>query len=210
MNNSNEIKQQMDQAVQDLVETTFGEAVVGRSYLTPAGHRVEVIEVVPDSHAIVVTATGREMKILANKTCRGPLPVQVDVTKVTDPDGEQVPKRKRDMTVEELQAEYLRVVGRTTQSRDRRYLRWRLSAGGLRRIPVGPLQKRAARDKADIQVLPIGLLRDTVAKLDAATKEMGFKSRSALIRAAVVALLHNDTTDAAHIAADAIEAETRA
>lgn len=132
--------------------------------------------------------------------------VPVEVATTTEP----TPRRKRDMTIEELQAEYLRVVGRTTQSRDRRYLMWRLSAGGLRRIPVGPIQKRVARDKVDMQVLPVGMLRNTVAKLDTAANEMGFKSRSALIRAAIVVFLRSNTTDAARAAADAIDAEARA
>ncbi|HOD08947.1 MAG TPA: hypothetical protein PKG98_12760, partial [Myxococcota bacterium] len=33
---------------------------------------------------------------------------------------EPAPKRKRDMTIEDLQAEFRRVTGRDTQSRDRR------------------------------------------------------------------------------------------
>jgi hypothetical protein len=62
----------------------------------------------------------------------------------------------------------------------------RLSAGGLRRNPPGPIQKRAPRDKADLQVLPLGLLRETTRLLDAAVKTAGVKNRSAFIRAALI------------------------
>lgn len=210
MNNSSEIKQQMDQAVQDLVETTFGEVVVGRSYLTPAGHRVEVIEVVPHSHAIVVTTKGREMRIPADKICRGPLPILVDEAEAHADKQIIATKRRPKVTIDNLRAEYLRTTGRESRSSNRRYLMWRLSPAGLRRSPVGPVQHRPGRQAADVQVLPVGILRSTVAKHDTASREMGFKSRSALIRAALIALLRNGTSDAARLAADAIEAEARA
>lgn len=120
---------------------------------------------------------------------------------------EPAPKRKRDMTIEDLQAEFRRVTGRDTQSRDRRYLMWRLSAGGLRRSPPGPIQKRPARDKADMQVLPLGMERTVVVKLDAAWKALGYKSRMAFLRDAMVAYLRDQEGAEANAAADAIEAE---
>ena len=120
---------------------------------------------------------------------------------------EPTPKRKRDMTIEELQAEFRRVIGRDTQSRDRRYLMWRLSAGGLRRSPAGPIQKRAPRDKADMQVLPLGLLRETTRLLDAAVKATGVKNRSAFIRAALIEKLRAIGGADADAAADALANE---
>jgi len=99
------------------------------------------------------------------------------------------------------------VTGRDTQSRDRRYLMWRLSAGGLRRSPPGPIQKRPARDKADMQVLPLGMERTVVVKLDAAWKALGYKSRMAFLRDAMVAYLRDQEGAEANAAADAIEAE---
>jgi len=116
-------------------------------------------------------------------------------------------KRKRDMTIEDLQAEFRRVIGRDTQSRDRRYLMWRLSAGGLRRSPAGPIQKRAPRDKADMQVLPLGLLRETTRLLDAAVVASGSKSRSAFIRAALIEKLRSIGGPDADAAADALAGE---
>lgn len=116
-------------------------------------------------------------------------------------------KRKRDMTIEDLQAEFRRVIGRDTQSRDRRYLLWRLSAGGLRRSPAGPIQKRAPRDKADMQVLPLGLLRKTTRLLDAAVKAAGVKNRSAFIRTALIEKLRAIGGADADAAADALAGE---
>ncbi len=121
---------------------------------------------------------------------------------------EATPKRKRDMTIEELQAEFRRVIGRDTNSADRRYLLWRLSAGGLRRSPVGPIEKRAPRDKADMQVLPLGLLRETTRLLDVAVKASGVKNRSAFIRAALVEKLRAIGGADADAAADALATET--
>ncbi len=121
---------------------------------------------------------------------------------------EPTPKRKRDMSIEELQAEFRRVIGRDTNSADRRYLLWRLSAGGLRRSTVGPLEKRAPRDKADMQVLPLGLLRETTRLLDAAVKTAGVKNRSAFIRAALIEKLRAIGGADAEAAADALDAET--
>ncbi|MBM4397089.1 MAG: hypothetical protein FJ087_15540 [Deltaproteobacteria bacterium] len=120
---------------------------------------------------------------------------------------EPTAKRKRDMTIEDLQAEFRRVIGRDTQSRDRRYLLWRLSAGGLRRSPAGPIQKRAPRDKADMQVLPLGLLRETTRLLDAAVKASGVKNRSAFIRTALIEKLRAIGDPDADAAADALDAE---
>jgi hypothetical protein len=120
---------------------------------------------------------------------------------------EPTPKRKRDMTIEELRAEFQRVTGRDTNSSDRRYLLWRLSPGGLRRSPAGPVEKRAPREKADLQVLPLSMGRPVVAKLDAAWKALGFKSRMAFLRDVMVAYLRDQEGGDARAAADAIEAD---
>lgn len=120
---------------------------------------------------------------------------------------EATPKRKRDMTIEELRAEYLRVIGRETGSTDRRYLLWKLSEAGKGKITVGAIEKRAPRDKADMQVLPLGMERTVVAKLDAAWKALGFKNRMAFIRDAMVAYLRNEDGQEPKAAADAIEVE---
>ena len=82
-----------------------------------------------------------------------------------------------------------------------------MTAGGLRRSPPGPIQKRSARDKADMQVLPLGLLRETTRLLNAAVKTAGVKSRSAFLRAAVIEKLRAIGGPDADAAAEALAAE---
>jgi hypothetical protein len=82
-----------------------------------------------------------------------------------------------------------------------------MSAGGRRRSPPGPIEKRPAREKADMQVLPLGLLRETTRLLDAAVKAAGVKNRSAFIRAALIEKLRAIGGADADAAADALAAE---
>lgn len=117
-------------------------------------------------------------------------------------------KRKRDMTIEDLRAEYARVIGRDTASTDRRYLLWKLSEAAKGKIRVGPIQKRALRDKAEMQVVPLGMERTVVAKLDAAWKALGFKSRSAFIRLALIDKLRAIGGPDADAAANVLERGT--
>ncbi len=117
------------------------------------------------------------------------------------------PKRKRDMTIEELQAEYLAVVGRPTTSTNRGYLYWKMAQARKGRITVGAIERRPAHDKADMQVLPLGLLRETTRLLDAAVKAAGVKSRSAFIRAALIEKLRAIGGADADAAADALAGE---
>jgi len=103
---------------------------------------------------------------------------------------------------------YQRVIGRETKSTDRRYLMRKLNAAAKERIKVEPVKRLTARDKSEMQVLPLSMARTVVVKLDEAVKELGYKSRMALfIRDALVAYLRQDATDTAMAATDAIEAE---
>jgi hypothetical protein len=120
---------------------------------------------------------------------------------------EVVLKRKRNMAIEELRAEYLKVIGRETDSTDRRYLMWKLNEAAKGKIKIGPAEKRPARNKSDMQVIPSSLLRETVRLLDAAIKSAGIKSRSAFIRAALIEKLHIVGSMEAEAAADAITSE---
>ena len=116
---------------------------------------------------------------------------------------EPTPKRKRDLTIEELQVAYEATYGHPTSSTDRPYLLWRLSPAGQRRSATkGP--RRPAREKADQQVLPLTLLRTTTTLLDAAVAGSGAKSRSAFIRAALIEKLRAIGGSDADAAADAL------
>lgn len=201
----------------ELQATTFDGATAGQRYVTPAGYEVEVIAT-HDDHATVRTNKGKELRTACTAPCYGPIPVDeaaTDSTTETDApadapapaETEPAPKRKRDMSIEDLRAEYLRVIGRETGSTDRRYLLWKLSEAAKGKITVGAIEKRAPRDKADMQVLPLGMERTVVARLDAAWKALGFKSRMAFLRDAMVAYLRDQEGAEAGAAADAIEAE---
>lgn len=69
------------------------------------------------------------------------------------------------------------------------------------------IETRPPRDKAAIQVLPLGLLRETTSLLDAAVAASGAKSRSAFIRASLIEKLRALGTNEALTAADALAAE---
>jgi len=169
MNEKLETTNQESDVTADLPEITFGDTEVGRAYLTPAGHQVEVIEVVPKSHAIVLTSKGKEMKILADKACRGPLPREIGAEgaeDITKPDAE--PKE------------------------------------------APAKAARAPRMKRDIQVIPLGLLRETTCLLDAAVKASGIKSRSAFIRVALIEKLRAIGGADAKTAATALATEASA
>jgi len=202
----------------ELQATTFDGATSGQRYVTPAGYEVEVIAI-DDDHATVRTNKGKELRTARTAPCYGPIPVDeaaTDSTTETDApadtpapaETEPAPKRKRDMSIEDLRAEYLRVIGRETGSTDRRYLLWKLSEAAKGKITVGAIEKRAPRDKADKQDLPLGLLRETTRLLDIAVNASGVKNRSAFIRAALVEKLRAIGGADADAAADALATET--
>ncbi len=183
-----------------LPETTFADAEVGRDYVTVQGYKVTVVEVQPDSHAMVRTAKGKELRTKATATCFGPILVE-DAAPAAP---KEPARKKRGATVEELQAEFLAVVGRATGSTNVRYLRWKILEARKGRITVGAIERRPARPAGSQQVLPLTLERVTTSLLDAAVAASGAKSRSAFIRAALIDKLRAIGGDDADAAADAM------
>jgi hypothetical protein len=90
------------------------------------------------------------------------------------------------MSVEELQAKYLEVVGRSTGSDDRRYLVWKIREAEKGRIPVGP-RKTRARDgePLDVKILPVRLEATLVERMDDAWRTRGIKNRMEFFRRAL-------------------------
>jgi hypothetical protein len=200
-----------DAAQPTLPDTTAGDAIVGRRYATAKGHEV-LIKSKGRSTVMVTNGKGGPFTIAASTKLRGPITeaaafadaaVAVVATATTEP----APRRKRDMSITELQSLYLEVVGRPTGSTSRPYIYWKVAQARKGRITVGTIKHRPSRDKGDLRVLPVTLARETTRLLDAAVKAAGARSRSAFIRAAIIALLRTGTTDAARFAADAIEAD---
>ena len=92
----------------------------------------------------------------------------------------------RELSVAELQARHLAVVGRATGSSHVGYLRWRLRQAERGRIPVGPVRPtRQADDAAGFKVLPFRMKTGVVARLDEARARLGFGSRAELLRRAL-------------------------
>ena len=90
------------------------------------------------------------------------------------------------MTIEELQAKYLDVVGRATGSDDRRYLVWKIREAEKGRIPVGPRRARTTSgEPVDMKILPLRLEADAVEQMDAAWRSRGLKSRMEFFRRAL-------------------------
>lgn len=87
------------------------------------------------------------------------------------------------LSVDELQALYIEVVGRDTGSSDRRYLIWKIREARKGRIPVGPVRRRHADGEApDMKVLPLRMEAEAVARLDEARERLGLKTRMDLFR----------------------------
>lgn len=99
----------------------------------------------------------------------------------------------RELSVAELQARHLEVIGRPTGSSHVGYLRWRLRQAERGRIRVGPA-RRAPRegDAADFKVVPFRVETAVVARLDEARERIGLGSRTELLRRA----LHDYLSDA--------------
>jgi hypothetical protein len=94
--------------------------------------------------------------------------------------------RFKSMTIEELRAKYLEVVGRVTGSADRRYLLWKIRQAEKGRVPVGP-RKSCPRDSEplDMKILPLRLDAAAIDKMDEAWRSRGIKSRMAFLRGAI-------------------------
>jgi hypothetical protein len=89
------------------------------------------------------------------------------------------------LSVPELQATYREVIGRGTRSSDSAYLVWKLRQAQKGRIRVGPIERRAPGEAANVKVLPLRMTAAEVETLDEAWRRLGFKSRTAMIRKAI-------------------------
>jgi hypothetical protein len=94
---------------------------------------------------------------------------------------ENVPKKLTKLTVPQLQARYLNVVGRSTGSSNKAYLVWKLREAQKGRLPIGP-RKSTQRDDVTFKILPLRMAAAIVDKLDEAWKRHGLHSRMDLFR----------------------------
>jgi hypothetical protein len=68
------------------------------------------------------------------------------------------------------------------------YLVWKLRQAQEGRIRVGPIERRSG-GTSDVKVLPLRMSAAEVESLDEAWRRLGFKSRTAMIRKAIEAML---------------------
>jgi hypothetical protein len=94
---------------------------------------------------------------------------------------ESVSEKLTKLTVPELQARYLEVVGRPTGSSNSSYLIWKIREARKGRVPVGP-RKGARREDVTFKILPLRMEAAVVDKLDEAWKRQGLHSRMDLFR----------------------------
>jgi len=94
---------------------------------------------------------------------------------------ENVPEKLTKLTMPQLQARYLNVVGRSTGSSNKAYLVWKLREAQKGHIPVGP-RKSTQRDDVTFKILPLRMAATIVDKLDEAWKRHGLHSRMDLFR----------------------------
>ena len=120
----------------------------------------------------------------AKRRTRTPKP---PATTEAEPSAAPKPQRGRfaSMSIEQLQAKYLAIVGRCTGSDNRRYLVWKIHEAEKGRIHVGPRKD----EPLDVKILPLRLERELADRMDQVWRARGFKSRTAFLRAAIGACL---------------------
>lgn len=93
------------------------------------------------------------------------------------------PQKLSRLDIDALRVRYLEVVGRSTNSTDKRYLIWKIKQAEQGKVPVGQLPgKRGESINRDYKVLPVRMESDLVEKLDAAWRRQGLKNRMELFR----------------------------
>lgn len=111
-----------------------------------------------------------------------PAPTSTD--RAEEPDDDARPLRQ--LSVAELQARHLDVIGRPTGSSHVGYLRWRLRQAECGRIRIGAEPRpRREGSASDFKVLPFRMESAAVARLDEARERLGLDSRTELLRRAL-------------------------
>ncbi|MCP3104541.1 DUF2924 domain-containing protein [Myxococcus sp. K15C18031901] len=90
------------------------------------------------------------------------------------------------MSLQELQAEYRKVVGRPTGSSNVSYLQWKIREAEAGRVSVGPRPEREVKVREDgKRVIPLSFDAEALEALDKAWRDAGLPSRTRFFRQAV-------------------------
>lgn len=140
------------------------EALATRAQPTPAAVRRRAVEPHPEER---------------------PLPVSPEPapTPTTTP---QPRGRFAALTVDELKAKYLEIIGRPTGSSSKSYLTWKIREAEKGRVPVGPRRERHGKGgPLDVRILPVRLEATVVDKMDEAWRTRGIRNRMDFFRRAL-------------------------
>ncbi len=150
---------------------------------TRAPNKKYLIKTIQAAHAAKVAATAQEPTAAPRAARRTASPL-------------------KGMTVAQLQAEYQRVVGRTTGSNNAAYLRWKINQAANGKVPVGPRKRAGEGEPGETMTVAIRLPRGAVWGLDRVAKKNEHRSREALLKATLSALLtkHGEVAAADHLA----------
>jgi hypothetical protein len=139
----------------------------------------EILEAEKKAKAIAAAAMKRQRQAAAAGPGRVQMPAAT--TSETERGAEEtqyVRGQYSKFTVAELQAEYLRVVGRPTGSDDRGYLLWKLRVALQGKIRCGP---RRTRVGVECKTIPIRIEAQLLTEMDEAWLELGFPSRNQFV-----------------------------
>ena len=94
--------------------------------------------------------------------------------------------RLKSMSVEELQAKYREIVGRSTGSVNPAYLIWKIREAAKGRVPIGPrVREERASELGEMKTLPLRIGSRQLEELDDAWRTRGVKNRMEFFRLAV-------------------------
>lgn len=148
------------------------EALAARAQPTPAEVRRRVVEVHPEEAPAPVS----------------PVPTPTPTTPPPEATASAPQPRGRfaAMTVDELKAKYLEVVGRPTGSSSKSYMVWKIREAEKGRVPVGPRKERQGKGSPlDVRILPVRLEAAVVDKMDEAWRTRGIRNRMDFFRRAL-------------------------
>jgi hypothetical protein len=127
----------------------------------------------------VVSHAGMEAETEVENAAGAPVPAPPHVEGATD-------ALAHELEIDALRARYVAVVGRSTGSRDKRYLLWKIRLASQGKVPVGPVGRRQPGEPSvEHKVLPLRMPAETVEALDDVWRRRGLKSRMELFRHAL-------------------------
>lgn len=93
------------------------------------------------------------------------------------------------LSLAELKAMYREVAGREARYSDSSDLVWKLRQAKKGRIRVGPIERRPSSEADEAKVLQLHITGAELEALDEAWHRLGFKIRTAMIRASINSML---------------------